>query len=165
VTDTSAVYISAEQHELAKIVAEYGPKWGFPVRPGIDAMAKAKPAPARTVERFIDDDTELGQQVKELAIEAEGLPEEERTVVVEMLTALQASVARRRNSPYFTLRSHEKDVLLRLTQGVSPNAIARELSLSEDALRDIIARIIKKTATGELFSAAEPTPPTISQSR
>ena len=35
------VTISRLEHELAKLMVEYGPKWGFEVPPGVDGMAGA----------------------------------------------------------------------------------------------------------------------------
>jgi hypothetical protein len=103
---TEVIYISPEAHEIAKIVAEYGPKWGFDVPRGVDIMAQAKPAPPGT----IIEDEDLGQLVNELSVEVKGLPEAtQKSKVVDLVAALQRSVERHRLSPVPVDRSGAVD--------------------------------------------------------
>lgn len=43
---TDVVPISSVEHELAKLMVEYGPRWGKEVNPAIVAMATAEEVPA-----------------------------------------------------------------------------------------------------------------------
>lgn len=86
---TGIVYISGEAHEIAKLVAEYGPKWGFEVPAGVDLMATVKPAP---LDVSFDDDQDVGQLANDLEVEVKTLLEVARdSKVVGLLAALQRS--------------------------------------------------------------------------